>query len=76
MQLQPLKKVQARGALRLAHDLREFAGQVFRHAIATGRADRNPAADLRGALKLYVEKNMAAVLEPAQAGELLRAIED
>jgi len=75
MLLQPLQKVQARGALRMAHDLREFAGQVFRHAIATGRADRNPAADLRGALKPYVEKSMAAVLEPAQAGELLRAID-
>jgi len=72
--LAPLKRVQARGALRLAHDLREFAGQVFRHAIATGRAVRDPGADLRGALTPYLERNMAAVLEPTQAGELLRAI--
>ena len=73
--LAPLKRVQARGALRLAHDLREFAGQVFRHAVATGRAGRNPAADLRGALKPYLERNMAAVLDPSQAGALLRAID-
>ena len=73
--LSPLKKVQARGALRLAHDLREFAGQVFRYAAATGQCTSNPAADLRGALKPYVEKNMAAILEPAQAGALLRAID-
>lgn len=73
--LQALRKVLARGATRMAHDLREFAGQVFRYAIATGRAARNPAGDLRGALPAYVEKNMAAVLEPAAAGALLRAID-
>ncbi len=73
--LETLRKVQKRGALRLAHDLREFAGQVFRFGIATGRCAGNPAADLRGALEPYTEKHMAAVLEPAKAGELLRAIE-
>jgi len=73
--LEVLRKVQARGALRLAHDLREYAGQVFRYGIATGRCTGNPAADLRGALKPYTERHMAAVLEPVRAGELLRAIE-
>lgn len=72
--LDTLRKVEARGALRMAHDLREFAGQVFRYGIATGRCERNPAADLRGALKPFTEKHMAAVLEPAKAGELLRAM--
>ncbi|MBK9361929.1 MAG: site-specific integrase, partial [Rubrivivax sp.] len=73
--LEVLRKVQARGALRLAHDLREYAGQVFRYGIATDRCKGNPAADLRGALKSYTERHMAAVLEPVSAGELLRAIE-
>ena len=73
--LVPLKKVQARGAVRLAHDLREFAGQVFRYGIATGRCAGNPATDLRGALAPYTERHMAAVLEPAKAGELLRAMQ-
>lgn len=73
--LEVLRKVQARGALRMAHDLREYAGQVFRYGIATGRCDRNPAADLRGALKPYTERHMSAVLEPTRAGELLRAID-
>lgn len=73
--LEVLRKVQARGALRLAHDLREYAGQVFRYGIASGRCERNPAADLRGALKPYAERHMAAVLEPTRAGELLRAID-
>ncbi|MEQ1683481.1 MAG: integrase arm-type DNA-binding domain-containing protein [Burkholderiaceae bacterium] len=72
--LDTLRKVEARGAVRMAHDLREFCGQVFRYGIATGRCERNAATDLRGALTPYTEKHMAAVLEPIKAGELLRAI--
>lgn len=72
--LQTLRRTEARGAVRTAHDLREYSGQAFRYGIATGRCERDPAADLRGALRPFVEKHMAAVLEPAQAGELLRAI--
>lgn len=74
--LECLRRVEKRGALRMAHDLREYAGQVFRFAIATGRAERNPAADLRGALKPAPVKHLAAVLEPVEAGALLRAIDD
>jgi integrase len=71
--LDALRRVESRGALRMAHDLREYSGQVFRYGIATGRCASNPASDLRGALRSFVEKHMAAVLEPVQAGELLRA---
>lgn len=73
--LDTLRKVERRGAVRMAHDLREFAGQVFRYGVATGRCSSNPAAELRGALKPYTERHMGAVLEPAKAGELLRAID-
>ncbi len=73
--LDVLRKVEARSALQMAHDLREFAGQVFRYGIATGRCERNPATDLIGALKPTTVKHAAAVLEPAQAGELLRHID-
>ena len=73
--LQTLRRVETRHAIRSAHDLREYAGQVFRYGIATGRCERDPAADLRGALRPFVEKHMAAVLEPVQAGELMRAID-
>ncbi len=73
--LTTLRKVEARGTIRMAHDLREFAGQVFRYGIATGRCAGNPAADLRGALTPFAERHMAAVLDPAGAGELLRAID-
>lgn len=76
MLLDALRRVEKRGSVRMAHDLREFAGQVFRYGIATGRCTHNPAPDLRGALRPFVVKHMAAVLEPAKAGELLRAIDN
>jgi integrase len=49
---------------------------VFRYGVATGRADRNPAGDLRGALRPVLVKNMAAVTEPAEVGALMRAMHD
>ena len=50
-------------------------GQVFRYAIATGRAERDPSADLRGALPPIKNAHFAAVTEPQQAANLLRAID-
>ena len=73
--LSALRRVEKRGTVRMAHDLREFAGQVFRYGVAEGRCATNPAANLRGQLRPFVVKHMAAVLEPTQAGELLRAID-
>ncbi len=75
MLLEVLRKVQARGATYSAHVLREYAEQVFRFGVATGRCERNPAADLRGALKPYTARNAAAVLDPVQAGALMRDID-
>lgn len=75
MLLDTLRKVEKRGAVRMAHDLREYAGQVFRYGIATGRCERDAASDLRGALRQAMTKHAAAVLEPTQAGQLLRDIE-
>jgi integrase len=72
--LQTLRRVEARGAHETAHTLRQTAGQVFRYGIQTGRCLANPAPDLQGALKPVNVKHMAAVLEPAPAGELLREI--
>ncbi|KKW66936.1 integrase [Lampropedia cohaerens] len=73
--LQVLRRIERRGAIETAHTLRQTTGQVFRYAIATGRCERNPSPDLHGALKPVTTKNMAAVLEPARAGELLRAMD-
>ena len=73
--LDTLRRVEKRGAIRMAHDLREYAGQVFRYGIATGRCERDPAGDLRGALRTAIVKHAAAVLEPAKVGAMLRAFD-
>jgi integrase len=50
-------------------------GQVFRYAVATGRAERDPTGDLRGALPPPKEKHHASIIEPKRIGGLLRAID-
>jgi len=72
--LHALRKIEARGAINTAHDAREFGGQVFMYGIATGRCERNVAADLRGALKPLAVKHMGALTDPKRVGDLLRAI--
>jgi hypothetical protein len=44
------RRIEERGALETAHRALQTCGQVFRYAVATGRADRDPTGDLRGAL--------------------------
>lgn len=73
--LRCLRRVESRGALETAHRILQNSGQVFRYAIATGRADRDPSADLRGALTPWKPKHYPAPTEPAAVGELLRAID-
>lgn len=73
--LATLRKIEARGAIETAHRARGDCGQVFRYAIATGRAERDIAADLRGALKPKQTKHFASVTEPAKVAELLRALD-
>jgi len=55
---------------------RSICSLVFRYAIATGRAERDTAADLRGALKTRSSTPRAAITEPKAIGGLLRAIDD
>lgn len=69
-----MRKIEARGAHDLAHRVLQVASQVFRYAVATGRCERDPAPDLRGALTPHKGKHQAAVpLEEFPA--LLRAID-
>ncbi|MFZ3117095.1 MAG: integrase arm-type DNA-binding domain-containing protein [Variovorax sp.] len=74
MLLQVLRRAEARGAHEVAHTLRQWSGQAFRHGIAIGKCTHNPAPDLHGALVPVNVKHMAAVLEPVKAGELMRSI--
>ncbi len=70
-----LRRVENRGALESAHRIRTIAGQVFRYAVATGRAERDPSGDLRGALPQPGDKHHAAITDPKEVAPLLRAIE-
>ena len=73
--LATLRRVEARGALETAHRERGYIGQIMRYAVATGRADSDPTASLRGALPPATVTHHPAITDPAQVGELLRAIE-
>lgn len=73
--LEALRRVEARGALETAHRIAQICGQVFRYAIATGRAKRDPSADLRGALPPVKERHHAALTKPSEVAALLRAID-
>lgn len=72
--LMTIRRVESRGALELAHRIREYSGQVFRYAVATGRAERDPSGDLRGALPPVKSNHHASITDPKQIGELLRAL--
>jgi integrase len=73
--LAALRKTEARGKHETAHRARALAGRIFRYAIATGRCERDVAADLKDALAPVESRNFAAVTDPAQVGKLLRAID-
>jgi len=73
--LEVLRRVEGRGALETAHRIRTICGQVMRYAVATGRAERDAAADLRGALPPTQERHHAAITDPKEVAELLRAID-
>lgn len=69
-----LKGVQKRGAIEMAHRLMQTCSQVFRYAIATSRAERDTAADLKGALKPKVQGHYAA-LEATDIPAFLQALD-
>lgn len=74
--LATLRRVEARGSLIIAKRLRQIAGQIFRYAVATGRAERDPSGDLRGALKSPgAERHHAALTTPADVGALMRELD-
>jgi integrase len=70
-----LRKIEARGTMVTVHKVLRACGQVFRYGIATGRCERNPAADLRGALKALPRPKHMAALPVAELPTFLRKIE-
>jgi len=73
--LEVVQKVEARGRYKTANRFRGTFSTLYRYAIAIGRADRDPAADRRGALIPAKVTHRAAITDPKQVGELLRAID-
>ena len=73
--LAALRKIDGKGHHETARRVKQRIGQVFRYAVAHGRADRDPTADLRGALTPVKSKPHAAITDPAKIGDLLRALD-
>ena len=67
-----LRKVEAQGIVFTASRLREMCGQIFRYAVATGRAEENPAAHLLGAMAMPATTHRPAITDRREFGEFLR----
>ncbi|KLU25385.1 integrase [Caballeronia mineralivorans PML1(12)] len=71
-----LRRIEQRGANDLTRRVLQKCGQVFRYAVVTGRAPRDPATDLRDALKPVQKQHYASIQDPKAVGELMRAMRD
>lgn len=69
------RRIEKRGRNETAHRTKQSCSQVFRYAVATGRTERDPTTDLRGALAPVKERHHPSVKEPQAIGALLRAID-
>ncbi|PRY70997.1 tyrosine-type recombinase/integrase [Halomonas ventosae] len=72
--LDALRRIERQRKLETAKRVRTLASLVFRYAIATERADRDPAADLKGALRAPQIRHHAAITEPEEIAKLMRAV--
>ena len=72
--LEVVRRIEGRGALETAHRALATCGQVFRYAVATGRADRDITTDLRGALRPIKRTHFSAITDPEKVAVLLRQI--
>lgn len=74
--LATLRRIEARGTVETAHRAMQNAGQIFRYAVSTGRAERDISVDLRGALTPVTQTHFGSITEPKEIGKLLRAIDE
>ncbi len=70
-----LRRIENRGAIETAHRVRGCCGQIFRYAIATARAERNPAADLLGAIPPTRTVHFPTLTDPVEISKLLKAMD-
>lgn len=69
------RRIEERGAVDTAHRAMQDCSRIFRYAVATGRGERDPVADLKGALSPVRSTSYASIKEPKAIGALLRDIE-
>jgi len=74
--LSVLRRIEYAGYIETAHRVRSVCGQIFRYAIVTGRAERDPSADLKGALTTVKSTSFATITDPVEIGGLLRSIDE
>ena len=74
--LEVIRRIEERGVGETAHRALGNCGQVFRYAVATGRAERDLSSDLRGALPPVKGTHFASVTDPQKVGEVLRALDN
>ena len=72
--LEFLREIEARGTIDTARRVSQMCGQIFRYGIATGRAERNPVPDLKGALKTPVVKHHS-YLKAKELPDFLKALD-
>lgn len=70
-----LRRIEERGAVETAHRAMQNCGQIFRYSVATGRAERDPSQDLKGALPPVTKNHFPSITEPIHIGALLRNID-
>jgi integrase len=70
-----LRQIEKRGRFDTAHRLRALIGEVFRRAVADGRAKIDPTPDLRDQLTTPTRTPHPAITKPDEFGGLLRAID-
>lgn len=73
--LEVLRPIEAKGKNETAHKVKRAAGQIFRYAIITGRAEYDPTSNLQGALKTVRVKHRAAIIDPSKVGKLMLKID-
>jgi integrase len=72
--LKALRRIECRGAIDTAHRAKQIAAMIFRYAVATGRAERDPSTDLKGALAQPQKTHFKAITEPSEVAILMGAI--
>lgn len=71
-----LRAIEKRGTVDMAHRVQQHCGAIFRFAIATGQADSDPTAALKGALSTVKQEHYAALTDPKDYADLLRSIDE